>query len=182
MFWIRAVLLCLVFSFFALVAFSQPFPCDGRLILSAATSNTSVYNISFGGFGAVYYNQLPLYLNERFNAVGFNPKDNYIYGVRENTNSIVRLRSNGTYELVGSAPQVNTLNAYAGDCSPEGLYLCYDSELNKMLFFSVLDNVELVEELDLFWDPASQNEGPFTTRLMITFNCFRAVGYPASTT
>lgn len=164
MFWNRALML-FVFSCLYFTVFSQPFQCDGRLILSTVTSNTTVYNISFGPFGAIYYNPMPTYQDVRFDALGFNPKDNYIYGVKENTNSIIRLSSNGSYEVVGSVNQVNSLNAYAGDCSPEGLYLCHDNELDKILVFNVLNNFELVNQLDLFWDPTSQNSGPFTTRI-----------------
>lgn len=161
----RGSLLYLFFSFLHITAFSQTFPCEGRLILSAANSNTTVYSINFGGFGSVFYSALPVYIGERFDAIGFNPKDNYIYGVQENTNSVVRLKANGTYEIIGSVAQVSTLNAYAGDCTPEGLYVCHDNELDKLLVFSVLDNFNLVSQLDLFWDPTSVNSGPFTTRI-----------------
>ena len=165
MFWMRVSILSLLFSLFISLAFAQTFPCDGRLILSTKRNNTSLFRIGFGPFGLIYYNPVTVYLNEGFDALGFNPKDNYIYAVQENTNSIVRLRSNGTYEVIGAAPLVSTLNAFAGDCSPEGLYLCHDNELDQILVFDVVNNFELVNQLDLFWDPASQNSGPFTTRI-----------------
>lgn len=159
---LRVSLLSFVFSFLYFTVNSQTFPCDGRLMLSAVSSNTTVYSISFGGFGAVFYSGFPVYIGESFDAVGFNPKDNYIYGFQASTQSIVRLRSNGSYEVLGTVPQ---LNAYAGDCSPEGLYLCHSNELDKILVYEVMDNFQLVNQLDLFWDPESENSGPFTTRL-----------------
>jgi hypothetical protein len=104
MYLFRASLLSFLFSFFYVAVFSQTFTCNGRLILSAVSSNTTVYSISFGGFGAVYYSGFPVYIGGSFDAVGFNPKDNYIYGVQGSTNSIVRLRANGSYEVLGSVP------------------------------------------------------------------------------
>ncbi len=143
----------------------QPFQCDGRLILSAVTESTTNFNINFVPFGAVNYSQISAYLGEKFDAVGFNPADNYIYGVKENSNQIARLRADWTYEVVGSVPQVDTLQVYAGDCTPQGQYICYEDDLNKILVFDVVDNFTLVETLDLFWNPASENSGPFTTRI-----------------
>ncbi len=162
--WIRTIFL-LCFSGLTLGAFSQPYPCDGRLILSAVNSNTTTFNITFAPFRSIFYAPMSSYLGERFDAVGFNPLDNFIYGVKENTNSIVRLHINGTHEVIGSVPQVDTLKSFAGDCSPDGMYLCHDNELDKILVFNVKENFELVRELDLFWSPASQNSGPFKTRL-----------------
>ena len=164
MHWIRT-LIFLFFSGLSLTLFSQPYPCDGRLILSAVNSNTTTFTITFAPFRSIFYSPMSSYLGERFDAVGFNPLDNYIYGVQEHTNSIVRLHINGTYEVVGSVPQVDTLNVFAGDCSPDGLYLCHDNELDKILVFDVVDEFELIHELDLFWSPASQNAGPFKTKI-----------------
>ncbi len=147
------------------MGFSQPFRCDGRLILSAVTGNTTTYNVIFAPFGAVYYSSFASFLDEKFDAVGFNPRDNYIYGVREHSNSIARLRANGTYELIGTVPLVDSLEVYAGDCTPDGLYMCYENSLDKILIFEVVDNFSLVDELDLFWDPASENSGPFKSRI-----------------
>ncbi len=144
---------------------SQTFPCEGNLILSTQTSNTSTYKIVFGPFGAVYYNPLTVYLEEGFDALGFNPKDNYIYGVHKDSKSVVRLRSDGSYEILGTDPSIDSLNAFAGDCTPGGLYLCHDNELDKILVFEVQNNFSLVNQLDLYWDPSSVNSGPFTTRI-----------------
>jgi gliding motility-associated-like protein/uncharacterized repeat protein (TIGR01451 family) len=45
------------------------------------------------------------------------------------------------------------------------LYLCHSNELDKILIYEVVDNFQLVNQLDLFWDPSSENSGPFTTRI-----------------
>ena len=163
---IRVTSLSLFFTCLTLVGISQPYPCDGRLILSAVNTNTATFNITFARFRSIYYSQMASYLGERFDAVGFNPKDNYIYGFQEASNSFVRLHINGSYDVIGSVPQaVDSLKVYAGDCTPEGQYICHEDNLDKLLVFNVVDQFELVQEIDLFWSPASQNSGPFTTRI-----------------
>jgi len=144
---------------------SQPFTCDGRLILATVTTVTNTQRINFGSFGIPSYGSISSYLGERFDAVGFNPKDNFIYGFRASSNSFVRLHSNGSFDILGSLTNNNPLEVYAGDCNPEGLYFCHENISDKILIFDVLDNFELQREIELFWDPNSINSGPFTTRL-----------------
>ncbi len=163
--YLRTTLIIIFLSCLCQHVSGQPFRCDGRLILSAVTGNTTTYNVIFAPFGAVFYSPFASFLGESFNAVGFNPADNYIYGVKENTNSIVRLRADGSHLVVGTVDQVETLQSYAGDCTPQGQYLCHDNALDKILVFNVSDDFSLVRELDLFWDPSSENSGPFTTRI-----------------
>lgn len=144
----------------------QTFRCDGRLILG--TNNealTQTYAISFAPFFVISYNPISSYIGNGFDALGFNPKDNYIYAVRENTNTIVRLKSDGSFETLGPVPIVDQLEVYAGDCTPDGRYLCHDNTLDQILVFTVVDGFVLEDRLDLFWDPSSVNSGPFTTRL-----------------
>ncbi len=165
MLFFRTILIFIVLTCQFLPVSGQPFQCDGRLILSAVTGNTTTYSINFVPFGGINYSQISVYLGEKFDAVGFNPADNYIYGVKENSNQIVRLRADWTYEEVGSVPLVDTLQVYAGDCTPQGQYICHENNLDKILVFDVVDNFALVETLELFWDPTSENSGSFTTRI-----------------
>lgn len=145
---------------------AQTFKCDGRLMLGTnRQSSTEIYTISFGSFFVISYSPIAFYPDIGCNALGFNPKDNYIYAVRENTNTIVRLRSDGSFETVGQVPAVNQFEVYAGDCTPDGRYLCYDNALDQMLVFSVVNGFALENRLNLFWDPSSVNSGPFTTRI-----------------
>jgi len=157
----------LFFIFFGLYnsVLSQPFTCDGRLILATVTSVTNTQTINFGSFGLPSYGSISSYIGERFDAIGFNPKDNFIYGFRASTNSFVRLHANGSFDILGTLPNVSSLEIYAGDCNPEGLYFCHENTTDKILVFNVLDEFELYREIDLFWDPTSINTGPFTSRL-----------------
>ena len=165
MLWTRIAIFMLCLTCLSLSGYSQPFACDGRLILSTATSSTTNNNINFGSFGNILFSPNAVYFEEQFDAIGFNTMDNYIYGVKVDTDSIVRLKVDGSHEVIGAAAGTDTLRAYAGDCAPDGSYLLYDSDLHKIQYYNVVDGFELVKELDLFWDPSSSNTGAFTTRL-----------------
>ena len=145
--------------------YSQPFDCDGRLILSTVTNSTSNNSINFGSFGIIFFSPNAIYFEESFDAIGFNTRDNYIYGVKVDTDSIVRLKVDGSYDPIGTVSGSGNLRAFAGDCAPDGTYLLYDSESNKIQYYDVIGNFGLTRELDLFWDPESVNAGPLRTRL-----------------
>ena len=157
----------ILFMLSYLPVLSQPFPCDGSIMFSynQGLAPTQTYKVIFGPFGVIYYSQVKVFQSGNFNAIGFNPLDNYMYGVRVNTNEIVRLRADGSYDVVGKAPMIDLLDSSAGDCTPEGQYVCYDNQLNQILVFDVTDQFALVDKLNLFWDPTSKNSGPFTTRI-----------------
>ena len=101
----------------------------------------------------------------RFDALGFNSKDNYIYGAQLNSNNIVRLKLNNRFDTVGVVTIVDSLKTNAGDCTPDGFYILHEQSLNQLLVFDVVDDFQLVRQIDLFWDPSSSNSGPFETRI-----------------
>lgn len=165
MIWTRIAIFSVFLTCLSLSGYSQPFACDGRLMLSTVTGSTTNNSINFGSFGLIVFSPNVTYFEERFDAIGFNAQDNYIYGVKVDTDSIVRLKVDGTYDLIGRVDGTNSLRAYAGDCAPDGSYLLYDSESHKIQYYDVLGNFGLIRALDLFWDPESSNAGPVTTRL-----------------
>ncbi len=141
------------------------FDCDGRLLVSASDGKTtSIYYPSSIPFSPTIFGILAIY-DGHFDAMGFNPKDNYVYSVEQNTSTIVRHSLYTTYERIGQVSIVDTLKVNAGDCTAEGLYVCYDYRLNKMLVFDVVDQFKLLRQIDLFWDPKSPNQGAFKTRI-----------------
>lgn len=145
----------------------QNFPCDGRMFIFLHQGQPPNYTfwIDNQDIRIVNFNTFTPFPSATFGAVGFNPQDNFIYGVLSNTNQIVRLKSDGTYESIGSVPLVNNLHSFAGDCTPEGRFVCFDNTLQQLLFFDVIQDFALVKQLDLFWDPASINSGPFHTQI-----------------
>ena len=145
---------------------SQTFKCDGRLILGTNNQDfTNIHTIGFAPFFVISYNPIATFNDNGFDALGFNPRDNYIYATHQNTNNIVRLRSDGTFETLGAVDLVDQLEVYAGDCTPDGRYLCHDNQLDQILVFNVVNQFDLIERINLFWDPSSVNSGPFTTRI-----------------
>ncbi len=142
---------------------AQPFPCDGNIMLSYNQGNapTFLVRVDFGPFGAVFYSPVATYTDGAYDALGFNPQDNFIYAVRQGTNQIYRLKRNNTTELVGEVSIVDSLQVGAGDCTPDGRYICYDKGLNQLLIFNVLNGLELIDRVDLEWSEDSPNMGPF---------------------
>ena len=156
---------CFTFCFATHLA-GQRFACDGQLLI--ASSNGVSTNISrpiYIPFSTPFLSPFVNYANGSFDALGFNSKDNYIYAVEQNTNTIVRLKRNNSFERIGNVSIVDTLKSHAGDCTPDGFYLCHENTLNQILVFDVTDQFKLLQQIDLFWDPLSVNSGPFNTSI-----------------
>lgn len=162
---LRLFVFCFLTSFLMSSMSGQSLPCDGRLII--ATSNNEITTLSYRlsiPFSAPFFSPIASYKGN-FDALGFNSKDNFIYGVQQYSNAIVKLHRNNTYDTVGVVAIVDTLNSYAGDCTSDGLYMCHDDKLNQILVFNVVDGFKLIDRINLFWDPSSPNSGPFRTRI-----------------
>ena len=154
-------ILCLVST----MAGQKKFECTGDILISTSDGTaTLISRPIYIPFVKPFLSTLGRFAGN-FDALGFNAKDNFIYSVEQNTNTIVRLSSDNTFERIGKVSIVDTLKSNAGDCTAEGLYVCYDYGLHKMLVFDVVDRFKLLRQINLFWDPTSPNKGAFTTRL-----------------
>ena len=143
----------------------QRFACDGQLLIATNDGkNTSIHQVKFIPFVPPFLSILANYQGN-FDALGFNPKDNYVYSVEQNTNTIVRHSLYNSIERIGNVSITDTLRANAGDCPADGLYVCYDYGLPIMLVFDVSYQFKLLREISLFWDPTSPNQGMFKARL-----------------
>ncbi len=155
------IMLCLITT----LAGQKRFECNGELLISTSDGNTTLISRPLTiPFSIPLLSTLASY-SGNFDALGFNPKDNYVYCVEQNTNTIVRLSLYNTIERIGKVSIVDTLRSNAGDCTSDGLYVCYDYGLKKMLVFDVVDGFKLLRQINLFWDPTSPNNGPFKTRI-----------------
>lgn len=163
---IRIILIGLLLSIGQLSLSSQSFRCDGSLFFStnSGAGLTTLNEVTLVPFG-VSFGQVKQYPGGNFNALGFNPEDNFIYAVKANSNEIVRLKADNSFEVIGEVPILDQLTSTAGDCTPEGFYLCHDQMLDQILVFDVVDNFALVNQIDLFWNPLSENSGSFTARI-----------------
>ncbi|SIR08790.1 conserved repeat domain-containing protein [Solilutibacter tolerans] len=58
-----------------------------------------------------------------YNAVAFNPLDNYLYAIQVNTTNLIRISSTGAVTNLGAVPNLPTGNNYiAGEISPSGVF------------------------------------------------------------
>ena len=92
MYWLRIILIALilpwlisppsaVFFHVMAVCFSLP------ILISPTKFIKHILVFGFNNLGQIKY-----YSDGNFNGLGFNPKDNYIYAVRTNSNEIVRIK------------------------------------------------------------------------------------------
>ncbi len=169
-------LLSMKFSYFMISLFAglsiassvigQRFSCDGQLLIATSDgTSTKISRPIYIPFNPPFLSPWASYANGSFDALGFNSRDNFIYGVQQNTNAIVRLKRNSTFDTVGIVSLVDTLNVNAGDCTVDGLYICYEQTLHQILVFDVVDNFQVIQRIDLFWDPESPNSGAFKTKI-----------------
>ncbi len=149
------------------IGYSQSFRCDGGLLISThqGYAPTRIQRVYFGPFGVITYGAMATYPDGRYDGLGFNPQDNYIYAVREGTNDIYQLRADGTTELMTSFSELDTLHVGAGVCDIDGRYICYDYQEHDLLIFDIADDFRLVERMDLYWADDSPNSGIFSTRI-----------------
>ena len=146
---------------------AQTFPCDGGILLSSnqGATPTILYKVFFGPFNTIGYSVIASYRDGAYDALGFNPLDNYIYAVKQESNEIYRLRADGSTELLGAVGITDTLRVGAGACTPDGKFMIYDNQLHELLFFDVMNEFNLIERLSLRWNESSRNMGAFNTRI-----------------
>lgn len=150
----------------SLTAAGQRFVCDGQLLVATHDGySTTLSRPVYVPFGRPYLSAFASYSGSQFDALGFNAVDNYIYAVQEKTNAIVRLKRDNSYDTIGIVSVVDTLQVNAGDCTADGLYICFEQALDQILVFQVIDEFKLLQSIDLYWDPESDNSGPFKASL-----------------
>lgn len=138
---------------------AQTFPCDGSFYISLNNnfSPTTTYSIDYDGTTATFDNVMVTNLN--VNGTGYNQEDNYIYAANRSNNQIIRLLSDGNFQVVGTEPKVLSWNTGAGDCSPEGLYAVHDRPSNTLYFYNVVGTFSAQASVELTWAPSSGNTG-----------------------
>lgn len=145
----------------------QKIPCDDRLIISLYPPNSPPnysYWIDVQG-STINFTDLATYQGLFFNALGYNRIDNYMYAFQQESNNVLRLFSDGSYEVAGQVPGLGSSTAGAGDCSPQGYYAFKENQSNTLLFFDVVDGFEQVASIPLFWGESTGNSGTFTPRV-----------------
>ncbi|MBE9029841.1 DUF11 domain-containing protein [filamentous cyanobacterium LEGE 11480] len=100
-------------------AMAQTFTCDGKFYL--AQNNPSNYFIV-----NTATNALDPALNPGVytNAIGYNRVDDFIYGIHANNGNIYRIKSDGTFDSLGTVTDGNgtVIRSFAGDVDPNGIF------------------------------------------------------------
>ena len=109
------------------------FGCTSSMYLSQGT-NTSLYNVSTAT-NPFTYPAIGSASGINYNAIGLNPLNGFIYGVLANTNQIVRINSDGTYNNLGAITGLPTSVIYnAGEIDHLGNYYVKVNTDNSQLY------------------------------------------------
>lgn len=103
----------------------QPFVCndDAWLVLAPETGNSRLLRIVRDTTSAAppTYVEVSADLGRRVDAIGFNVRDNLIYGLDAETRSLLRIDANGVVEDLGLPQNLDTsLDYFAAAIKPEG--------------------------------------------------------------
>ena len=141
------------------------FDCNGDLIITlygGTFGNTNAHNISVTDDQATF-NSLTTFNNLEVNSTAFNSVDQYIYGiVDDNSDGIIRLKSDGTYENLGKPPYFPTfVRSYAGDFDSEGIYWIHERSTHSFIGIDINNGLQEKAQLQLRWHPSTGNAGTF---------------------
>ncbi len=150
-------------------SFAQGFVCDGRFFISLyadqlannpdSERSTELHKINFGQ-GQVDFTDNVVFSGIELNGLGYNTKDNLMYGVStqltlRGIRNVVRLYPDGTHQVLdlddGEVQGVQWGFA-AASCSSDGYYVVHDRESQLLHYLDVTgDNVSLHASVSLKW-------------------------------
>ncbi len=98
-----------------------PFECTSGMYLSQGNL-TDLFKVDTSNNPLLY----PITVNNssgiRYNAIGFNPIDGFIYGLITNTNTLIRVDKNGTFNIMGDITSLAVANYNSGEIDNLGNY------------------------------------------------------------
>lgn len=114
-------------NFSACSSFQMPIPCTEN-----STFHQVLEGTDFVRYDPATLSYEPIYINNfEINAMGYNVQDGFIYGIRLNTNHLVRVGSEGVFFDLGEVPglPIPTGNAYVvGDFDLDGNLYVYNAQ------------------------------------------------------
>ena len=104
------------------LGFAQPFTCNGDFILSLSNQGpTSFYRLDHQSSGNVEFQPLSTFNSgNSINAIGYNTKDNYVYGVEPNRHELYRIDASGQATFVTELDLFPQTIYWAGTITPDG--------------------------------------------------------------
>ena len=130
------MLLTLVLFMSSFPTFAQdvaPIPCLDKSVFYQV-----LYGNEFVKYDPVSTNYTTIYTNSfDINAIGYNTLDNYIYGIRVNTNHLVKVGADGVFQDLGAVLNLPVLNNgtqsyFAGDFNDNGELFVTRSNINSV--------------------------------------------------
>ncbi len=156
-------LLVLSFIMYQLDAQDNTFDCNGDLIITLYNNgfgNTNAHNISVTDDQATF-NDLTTFVGLSVNSTAFNSVDRYIYGIAGN--SIMRLKSDGTYDNLGKPSYFpSSIYSAAGDFDSDGVYWIHERNTDSFIGIDINNGLQEVATMQLRWHPSTGNSGVFT--------------------
>ena len=164
---------------------AQNFQCDGKFFIImhptvniGAASGTKLYNLDYRS-GNIDYDQPIVYSDIKLNGIGFNPQDQFIYGISpvsysNDQHKIVRLSSDGDYQVLEFGEgAINNVKWYyaATDFSPDGYLVVHDRGSQQLHYLDVTgDKVTLHASVALRWAPEIDVDNFFVAITDLTFD------------
>ena len=138
----------------------QSFPCNGDFIISLYQNGeppTQSHEINFNG-DFVSFNAL-VSTNVVFNGMGFNSKDGFIYAVDRFNTDIIRVKSDGSFEVIGKEEEIPIWTTGAGDVNKFGIYTVDERTNFTLYFYDVTNDFQKVAQVQRTWHPSSGFSG-----------------------
>ncbi len=136
----KTLLLFFILSVFrplAVNAQNDTFTCDGSYYFATDASGVSVTDLQLVVITQFVSFQPFVIYNAVINSVGFNRKDNLIYGLETSQNQIIRMFKNGVYQLMGN-PNLPSPGAYvSGDVDSGGIFTLVGGNPPYAVFYDV---------------------------------------------
>ncbi|MEM6764016.1 MAG: gliding motility-associated C-terminal domain-containing protein [Bacteroidota bacterium] len=108
-----------------ILAVSQPFTCDGSAYIAAISSidnTTSIHKTSTTDPAVVDWEEIITYPDQIISPIGFNVRDNLIYGIDQTNWNLITIDAKGKQTVLTSMVEKidTTMEYYAGTVSPNG--------------------------------------------------------------
>ncbi|MCB9039407.1 MAG: T9SS type A sorting domain-containing protein [Lewinellaceae bacterium] len=135
---------------------TEPIPC-----LDTSVFYQVLYGNEFVEYDPLLLTHHTIYVNPyEINAIGYNTLDNYIYGIKANTNHLVRVGADGVFHDLGAVNNLpvlgnGTLSYFAGDFNANGELLVTRSSISTIYKIDVSASSPTAVPIPIASTPAS---------------------------
>lgn len=131
-----------------------PFVCDGKFFIAQGKTGKDPTQLFIVDTSTTPYQLVPVGGTSpgiKYNAIGFNVQDGFIYGIHPGTGEVYRIDANGVATSMGIPPGLPS-SSYSGDVAPDGTY--YIQRGNKLHLIDVSGaNAQYLKTIKLSANP-----------------------------